>query len=339
MGKMYVLKLTPNGFAVEMVETPKKVRNEKGKSKIDFPSDYTVIDIETTGLSPEYDKILEIGALRVRDNKVVESFQTFVAPQLEEDEELEYYIPPYVENLTGITVDMLADAPVIDECLKSFIDFVGDDVIVGHNVNFDINFIYDNLEYNNLEAFSNDFVDTLRLSRKAFPELPKHTLEKLREAFNISSEGSHRVIADCYAAIKIYNECKNVAEKSGFDEWIRKVCSSVSKNPAASVTEGNPEKFNESSPFFDKTCVFTGTLSKMVRKDAMQMVVDIGGHVADSVTKKTNFLIMGEQDYSKFADGKESSKTKKVKALQEKGQIIHIISEEDFYQIIFGVEK
>ena len=76
----------------------------------------------------------------------------------------------------------------------------------------------------------------------------------------------------------------------------------------------------------------------MDRKDAMQLVVDIGGYVGDNVTKKTDFLVMGIQDYHKFADGKESNKTKKVKELKQKGQIIHILSEDDFFKILFNLK-
>lgn len=94
------------------------------------------------------------------------------------------------------------------------------------------------------------------------------------------------------------------------------------------------DDFDETHPLYGKTCVFTGTLEKMSRKDAMQIVVDYGGLVGNSVTKKTNYLILGNNDYcSSIKDGK-SSKQKKAEALKLSGNDIEIISESVFYDMI-----
>lgn len=353
MPKGYILKFNPEtGFSIEKVDLPKRVRSKKGKSLIAFPENFTLIDIETTGLDPEYCEIIEIGAIRVREGKPVSKFHSFVYPVLSEDDFIDYdnddnkmklsveeaidnYLSPFIRRLTGITPDMLTDAPSINKVLDDFKNFIGDDILIGHNVNFDINFIYDSMERHQNKTLTNDFVDTLRLSRKAFPEFPHHTMEYLSSALNLECTSTHRATEDCLACLEVFEKCKEVAEQEGLENWISK----SSKKPASCVNEGNPNNFDPDNPLYGKTCVFTGTLSRMVRKDAMQMVVDIGGQVADNVTKSTDFLIMGQQDYTKFADGKESSKTKKVKALQEKGQNIHILSEDDFYNIIFDLEK
>lgn len=353
----YAIKFnSETGFSIEKIELPKRVREQKGKSLIAFPDDFTVIDIETTGLDPEVCEILEIGAVRVRNGKPVEQFHSFVYPILSDDDFYDYddddkeiklsledavanYIPPFIQRLTGITPDMLMEAPHVDEVLNNLTAFIGNDILIGHNVNFDINFIYDALERFNNKTLENDFVDTLRLSRKAFPTLPHHTMKYLSTALDLQHASTHRTTGDCLACLDVFEKCKEVAVQEGIEQWIEKNSSNSSRRPALSVSEGNPENFDPESPLYGKTCVFTGTLSKMVRKEAMQMVVDIGGQVADNVTKSTDFLIMGEQDYSKFADGKESSKTKKVKSLQAKGQNIHILSEDDFYSIIFDLER
>lgn len=353
----YVLKFDlEKGFSIEKVETPKRVRSEKGKSLIDFPNDFTLIDIETTGLDPASCEILEVGAIRVRSGEPIDQYHSFVYPILSEFDFIDYdendneieltldevvasYIPPFIEDMTGITPDMLLDAPHVEVVLDQLLDFIGDDILIGHNVNFDINFIYDALERFNNKVLPNDFVDTLRLARRTFPELPHHSMKYLSEALELNHKNIHRTTEDCLACLEVFTKCKDVAEQIGIEEWKKRSKSSSSKRPAQSVTEGDPENFDTDNPLYDKTCVFTGTLSRMIRKDAMQMVVDIGGHVGDNVTKKTDYLIMGIQDYSKFADGKESSKTKKVKQLQEKGQNIHILSEDDFYSLIFDVER
>lgn len=349
----YAIMFDPEkGFSIEKIKREKRVRQHKGKSLIAFPDDFTLVDIETTGLDPEYCKIIEIGAVRIRGWKIVDTFHSFIYPVLGESDFIDHdddgneiklttkeainnYLPPFVRRLTGITPDMLVDAPYIDQVLNIFSGFIGDDILIGHNVNFDINFLYDNMERHINKSLTNDFVDTLRLSRKAYPKLPHHTMDYLSKALCLENTNAHRTSEDCLACLEILNKCKEIAEQEGIEKWISK----SSNKLASCVNEGNLDDLDPDNPLFGKTCVFTGTLSKMVRKDAMQMVVDIGGQVADNVTKSTDFLIMGQQDYTKFADGKESSKTKKVKSLQEKGQNIHILSEDDFYNIIFDLEK
>ena len=102
---------------------------------------------------------------------------------------------------------------------------------------------------------------------------------------------------------------------------------------AKDITTDNTD-FDETHPLFGKLCVFTGTLEKMTRKDAMQIVVDFGGQVGNSVTKKTNYLILGNNDYcSSIKDGK-SSKQKKAESLKLAGNDIEIISENVFYDMI-----
>ena len=105
-------------------------------------------------------------------------------------------------------------------------------------------------------------------------------------------------------------------------------------NVSAKDIVTNKTEFDETHPLFGKLCVFTGTLEKMIRKDAMQIVVDFGGQVGNSVTKKTNYLILGNNDYcSSIKDGK-SSKQKKAESLKLSGSDIEIISEDVFYDMI-----
>ena len=102
----------------------------KGESLIAFLPDYTVVDIETTGMAGDLAKIIEISAIRVRNHECAADFSMLVNPH----QKLSYFI----QNLTGITDEMLADAEDIDYVLSAFQDFLGSDVIVGHNVHFDM---------------------------------------------------------------------------------------------------------------------------------------------------------------------------------------------------------
>lgn len=136
------------------------MRELKGKSLIEIPNKYIAFDIETTGLDPMYDEIIEIGAIKIEDGKEIETFSTLIKPEYEIDE--------FITELTGITNEMVMDAPKINEVLPKFMDFIKDSIILGYNVNFDINFIYDNLinEDNNpnlLVAFDVRVIEKINL--------------------------------------------------------------------------------------------------------------------------------------------------------------------------------
>lgn len=190
------------------------VRN-KGKQIENFPSDYTVVDIETTGLSPGQCEIIEISALKVRDDKIVDSFSSLVKPSKN--------INSFITNLTGITNDMVQNAPGIVSVLPAFIDFVSDDCLLGHNVNFDINFIYDNWKRHFEKEFSNDFIDTMRLSRKHC-DIKKHNLKSLAEHYNISSVGHHRALKDCEITYNVYKCIKEEAKAQAYSREELNLC-------------------------------------------------------------------------------------------------------------------
>lgn len=170
-------------------------RKFKGQSLFAFPFDYTVVDIETNGLSSGVCEIIEVSALKVRGEDIVDSFSSLIKPT----EPIGWFIT----NLTGITNEMVEDAPDAADVLGRFYDFLGDDIIIGHNVHFDVNFLYDKLWLHNGLVLDNDFVDTLRLARKALPHLSNHKQTTIAEYYGISTLGAHRALRDC----EICNQC------------------------------------------------------------------------------------------------------------------------------------
>ncbi len=179
---------------------PAPARPGKGRSLLLAAEDYTSVDIETTGLSPRYSSIIELGAVKVRGGQPVDQVSLLVDPG--------FSIPAEITALTGITDDMLWTAPPLCDVLPYFLDFVGGDVIVGHNVHFDVNFLYDKALSIGLPPVSNDFVDTMRLSRKLFPQYGRHRLADLAERFGVMPETAHRALADCYTAAACYERMK-----------------------------------------------------------------------------------------------------------------------------------
>ncbi|MDO4565438.1 MAG: 3'-5' exonuclease [Clostridia bacterium] len=180
-------------------------RLHKGKSLLCFPQDYVVIDIETTGLSSCRNEIIELGALRVRDGEIRDSFSSLVKPLRRVD--------GFITALTGITNEMLTDAPKLREILPDFMGFVGGDIVVGHNVNFDINFIYDACAGLFLPPFSNDYVDTMRLSRLLFKSERRHRLSDLAERLGLDYEGAHRALADVLITQECLTQLRRYADR------------------------------------------------------------------------------------------------------------------------------
>lgn len=175
-----------------------KVRN-KGKRLNSYLEDYVVFDLETTGISQEMDDIIEISAVKVRAHEIVGEYSTLVDPGR--------HIPRAATAVNGITDSMVAGAPNIKTAITGFLEFIGDGVLVGHNIHtFDTNFIYDAVWQALGKEFCNDYVDTLYMARRCLPELPHHKLTDVSEYFHIETTGAHRALADCLMNQKCYEE-------------------------------------------------------------------------------------------------------------------------------------
>lgn len=320
------------------VEIPKTTRENKGKSLVGFPDTYCVVDTETTGLSPDYDDIIEIGAIKYSNGVEVGTFQSLIQPP--QDKEDSTFVSAFITDLTGITNEMLADAPTADIVLPMFSDFVGEDIIVGYNTNFDINFLYDAFWRLNLRPLSNDYIDIMRFARKLFPEMPHHRLIDMIQRFDIKAKVSHRALADVESTAQCYIMLRNEAlqqyetVEAFVDTFKHKSKYKYGQGIRAGDIVGDESKQDSDNPLYGKYCVFTGKLEKFTRQKAMQLVADLGGINEDSVTKNTNFLILGNNDYcSTIKDGK-STKQKKAESYKLKGRDIEIIPETVFYDML-----
>ena len=233
---------------------------------------------------------------------------------------------------------MLVDAPSTIDVISRFLDFVGDSIILGYNVSFDIRFLYDNcMRYLN-RPFTNDYFDIMRLARKIYPDLSHYRLYDLLKIYGLINEKEHRALSDCEATYYVYQRLHNEAlSRFGTDAAI---CSSLyphnshhSKSKASDII-ANSSKANPDCPIYGVHCVITGKLERFTRAEAMQLIADLGGINDNSVTKRTNLLILGNNDYcSTIKDGK-SSKQKKAEAYRLSGQDIAIIPENEFYDMI-----
>ncbi len=158
--------------------------------------DYVAFDLETTGLNVENDCIIEIGALKVRNGKVVQRFMEFIKP--------EKPISAMISNITGITNEMVSNARDTSEIIRDFVEFCKDDILVGHNIMFDYKFMK---KYANIYGchFEKKGIDTLYISRKCLCNLESKSLEALCSHFNVQNQAAHRAYFDALATAKIYH--------------------------------------------------------------------------------------------------------------------------------------
>lgn len=158
-------------------------------------STYVVFDIETTGLSAINDMITEIGAVKIVDGEIIDTYSQLINP--------ERPIPELITNITGITDDMVRDKPTISEAIIKFIDFMGDNVLVAHNASFDTGFIREKMKLVNMEL-KNPILDTLELSRAMFPSLKSHKLNIVAKHLGVNLVNHHRAVDDATATAEIF---------------------------------------------------------------------------------------------------------------------------------------
>ncbi|MDE6182186.1 MAG: PHP domain-containing protein, partial [Eubacteriales bacterium] len=191
-------------------------QNIKGQNLLD---EFVVFDLETTGLNREINKIIEIGAVKVKNGEIIDRFSAFINPNEKLSEE--------IINLTKITDEMLEDAEDESIVVPKFFEFFKDAVLVAHNAKFDMGFIKKWAERNG-RTVTNTVLDTVGVSRTLFPEMTKHTLNVLAKKLNVSLENHHRAVDDAEATAHIFVKCieifkndHNVTDLEGINNLAR----------------------------------------------------------------------------------------------------------------------
>ena len=157
-----------------------------------------VLDFETTGLSPNYgDRIIEVGAVRIEDGQITDCFQSLMNPSQR--------INSFIESYTGITNEMLSDAPSCSKVMRRFAEFVEDFNLVAHNASFDRKFM--NSEFNKInKQYSGKFACSMLIARRIYPSAPNHKLETLVSYKKIPNDGTfHRALADANMTAHLWN--------------------------------------------------------------------------------------------------------------------------------------
>lgn len=168
---------------------------------------FSVVDIETTGSVPGHDGLTEIAVVGVEEGRIVRTWRSFVNPCAP--------IPAFITQLTGISDEMVADAPPVRELLPAIVGAIGDGILVGHNVRFDAGFIDFELRRNGFAPLSNPKVDTLALARRTIVEVANYKLGTLTRELGFEVERHHRALADARATAELLVHCVKRLEDNG----------------------------------------------------------------------------------------------------------------------------
>lgn len=271
--------------------------------------DYVVFDLETTGLSRYNDKITEIGAVRVSKGEIVDVFNELVNP--------EKFIPEKIQEITGITNEMVALKPNINEIMPKFLEFSKNAYFVGQNADFDIGFVRENCKNLNLE-FKPIYLDTLPMARAVFPEMGRFSLDKLARKLNVELINHHRACDDATATAKIFIKLYEIIMKDEdlFLNNINKV-----------KTEWKIARHEDfSSLIFAKNKIGLQNLYKIISETRMNYFHNEAKTPFDLIEKYREGIILGSGGHTGLLfDAIKNEKTEE--------QIEKIASFFDFYQV------
>lgn len=315
------------------------MREDKGKSLLRAVSDYTVIDLETTDRNANKAKIIELSALRVRNDEIVDTFSQLVNPQVK--------LPKEISELTGITDDMLRDQPTIDKVLGSYFDFIGEDIIIGHNIAaYDTTILcnYGKVFLN--RTLKNDIIDTLRMAQGYCNLcLDNYKLGTVAAHYGIENKQAHRSLSDCYANFEVYKRLKNdlnvyKASKAERHELFENPWKEAFYEPEESQEETKKEfcfmsyvsTLPEDFDINGKNIIMTGDFDRGKRNVLESYLQTKGAIIKKSVNKKLDFLIVGNRTSLNYKYGNYGTKTENAIKLIDEGFNVKIVLENDFFE-------
>ena len=271
--------------------------------------EFVVFDIETTGLSNATEKITEIGAVKIVDNKIVDEFNQLINPEIP--------IPEKITELTSITNEMVKDMPKIDAVLPEFLKFVGDCTLIAHNADFDMGFIKKNcidLGINPVRTY----IDTLAFARALEPHLKNHKLDTLTKKYNVNLFNHHRACDDARATGEVFICMVNNLEQRGFkfDININQMDSdwSISKRESHTAT------------IYAKNLIGLKNLYKLVTASNLKYFSREGGIPKSELNKRREGLVIGS--------GNENGELiKAILSFESDEKIDEIISRYDFLEV------
>lgn len=306
---------------------------------------FVAIDLETANFNRS--SICEIGISIVRDSKVVETKSWLVRPEGNRYDAMNI-------SIHGIRPEDTASAPSFAEVWKEVLPYLQNNIVVAHNTSFDMYAIRDALTENNIKFPTFNYYCSLRLARYTFHDTYSYSLPFLCEAMGIPFSVHHRAGGDAEGCAEVFIRSMELAGVNSFEELQEKYMfhcgefrpgvfvaqlakhksNSNKKRIDTSQIIGDPSLADEGNYFYEKSVCFTGKCMYGTRAELLQKIADIGGIPMDSVTSKTDVLVVGQQDYRVVGSNGISGKQKKAMELKDKGQDIEILSESEFLGMI-----
>ncbi len=301
---------------------------------------FITIDFETA--TSDRDSPCEIGLTFVKDGRITNTKSWLIKPKC---------YPEFDEfniSIHGIKPKDVAKEPEFGKLWKTELKALfKNQFFIAHYAGFDFSVLRKTLETYNIPFPSLQYSCSYIFSKKVWPKVLSYDLQSLCNLNKISFK-HHRAGEDSLACAKLSMKAFKLAGVKNIDDFPRKLGTSVGKlfvggyrpsetkrtyRSAASIVGGS-SKHDTESIFYRKSVVLTGALSSMVRKEAQQIIADIGGTNSDTITKETDFLIVGQQDFRRVGEDGMSRKQEKAQKLLDKGVTIEVMSEADFLRNI-----
>jgi DNA polymerase III subunit epsilon len=297
---------------------------------------WVTIDFETA--NETRGSACALGVAIVEDSQVVERRSWLIRPPT-------LHFNPYNVMIHGITAADVSSAPTFDVLWPSIAALLEGRTAVAHYASFDMSVLRHSLDQFGLPWPRLEYVCTCVLAKKVWTDLLSYSLPIVANRCGIrflhhnpeeDAVASAEVALRCCEALTVPEPRAAVVAAGlrvgSLSPEGYQPCGIIALRPSRLTAQ--TDRFDPEHPFFGATVVFTGTLQSMVRRDAMQHVLNLGGHCATSVSKNTNFLVVGDQDFRKFTDGISGSKMKTAQRLRAAGGDIELIAEDDFLRML-----
>lgn len=287
---------------------------------INHLTDYIVLDVETTGLSKQLDRIIEIGAVKISNGEIVDEFSTLVNP--------EKHISEAASAVNGIYDEDVKDAPKYRDIVKKLSDFLIGQTILGYNVSFDLGFIGEMFISFGIEG-NIQYFDVLSYAKRVLDGLPNYKLTTVASYVNAPVRPEHRATEDAKATNYVFEYCRNQLLE-------QEKAKNAERKKARELEKQLRQEAYHLSPLYDVKFCFTGIFS-VNRSQIENMAATVGGLIQSKVNSATDYLVVG--DISTLPEWAVERKFEKAKTLQAQRKKVKIINEEEYIVLISEAEK
>lgn len=287
--------------------------NPRNHSLVIGVHDYCVVDTETTGLSKDSDKLVEVAIIKYKNDEIIDEYVSLVNP--------EKSISAQASAINGIKNADVANAPKYAEIAPRIAEMLADTVVIGHNVTFDLAFISSMLEEQG-QNLSIRCIDTLALARDVIPGMPDYKLQTLLAQLSIDPGSAHRADSDALATAELFRYCRDTLSNAAREARMQQQAERKRQDTL------RREKFAR-SPLLDTSFVFTGDFD-IEREDIEQMARDVGAVVRGSISSKTDYVVVG--DLAGY--GGSTQKSRDAEEVIRKGGKLKKITEAEFAAMI-----